>query len=81
MIRIYVELVPYGIEERKKPIGEMYIINTGKNKRRPVFGDYRILIKNLEEDTEEELAIKNHNRSDGLWKLLFKIFRKYLNKS
>jgi len=81
MIRVTVEIVPHGIEERKKTIGRINIVNTCKHKKRPVYGEYKVCVVDVGDATEDSFKIPTFKRSDGIWKLLFKIFKKYLNKS
>lgn len=67
MIRVTVELVPFGDEARKKTIGIMNIANDGT-------GDIEIghYEARLEDDrgTEKTVSVLNHIRQDGVWRLI-----------
>ena len=67
MIRVTVELVPFGIEESKKTIGIMNIANDGTGDR--LTGNYEA---RLEDDagTEATVMVKGHKRGDGVWTLI-----------
>ena len=67
MIRVTVELVPFGNEERKKVIGIMNIANDGTGDRE--IGNYEA---RLEDDrgTEGTVFVKNHIRQEGVWRLI-----------
>ena len=75
MVRITIEIVPFGKEEYKRIIGEIKIINTVDHPERPEFGNYKVII--IEKDTKKEIRIKDHKRSEGIWALLDKILKKH----
>lgn len=68
MLRVTIELVPHGDESRKRTLGTMDIINTGKNAGRPEFGDY--IVHKSDEQGDVEVRIHNHRRDAGFWLLL-----------
>lgn len=76
MLRILVELCPFGDVSFKREIGNISIINDGTNKRRPEYGNYIIRLLNESEYNgtilESSIKIKNHKRSDGWLELLHK---------
>lgn len=77
MIRVTIELVPFGNEEEKSTLGEISIINDLTSSKRPEFGNYIIKYKNLEYPYEKRIVnIKNHKREDGYLKLLQKVVNK-----
>ena len=67
MIRVTVELVPFGDEEKKKTIGIMNIANDGTGTKE--FGNYDA---RLEDDrgTEKTTKIQRHERAAGVWTLI-----------
>lgn len=68
MLRITVELVPFGEEENKRKIGEMIIINEGTHPD-PERGNYFVKVNS---DTEQEIRfnLKDYNRAYGFWRLI-----------
>ena len=73
MIRVTVELVPYGYEDRKKTIGTMKIINDLSGSRE--MGNYRYFI--MDEDGNEiyKGVYKGFPRALKIWRLIQEIFR------
>ena len=68
-VKIVVDNFGFGIEEE---IGSFHIINTGKNKNRPEYGDYVIQRLDAEENVVCLGSVLNHNRSEGVWPLLLR---------
>lgn len=71
MLRVTIELVPFGSEELAKTISEFCIANVSHNKELDV-ADYELggyLVKN---EKIEELAreLQGHDRKDGVLKLI-----------
>ena len=71
MIRVTVDLVPFGIEEHKKKIGSLVLANVGN------LGlgicEYEAIASIVFSNGEEEVVKKmkcQHSRQDGIWKLL-----------
>ena len=75
MLRVTIELIPFGNEDNKETIGEIIIINDATSKKRPEFGNYEV---KLYQSTisPKFIAIKNHKREDGYLKLLQKCINK-----
>ena len=73
MIRITVELVPFGQESQKKVIGTMKIINDATGSRE--MGNYKYLIQNEAGDTVESGVYKGFPRALRIWRLIQEIFR------
>jgi hypothetical protein len=71
MLRVTIELIPFGDQKKSRVIGQMQIVNTGTSKW-PSIGHYDGWM--CEEDNGyTEFHIKNHKRRDGFWVLLSKI--------
>jgi hypothetical protein len=77
VIRVTIELIPFGNEEEKSTLGEINIINDLTSSKRPEFGNYIIKYKSLGYSYQKRLInIKNHKREDGYLKLLQKVVNK-----
>lgn len=66
MLRITIELVPFGIEEESKKIGEMVIANvSGSNHNAEYISAYT-------SDKDAGIALKttHHDRRDSVWTLV-----------
>ena len=68
MLRITVELVPFGDESRSKQIGKGYIVNDGTGDSKT--GNYDCTFYELDNDRKREVKIKNFDRSKGFWSLI-----------
>jgi hypothetical protein len=75
MIRVTIEMIPHGVEELKHTLGEIVIINTIDNPKRPRLGNYKILFEDKSINEKKEIIIKNYERSRGIWALLEKILK------
>ncbi|OQB10144.1 MAG: hypothetical protein BWY21_00520 [Parcubacteria group bacterium ADurb.Bin216] len=73
MIRVTVELVPFGEESQKKVIGTMKIINDATGSRE--MGNYKYSIQNEAGDTVESGVYKGFPRALRIWRLIQEIFR------
>lgn len=62
MIRLLIEVVPFGLEHRKKDLVEITISNNGLSLNRPTNGNYDIRYK----DKIYENAIQEYKRSNGV---------------
>jgi hypothetical protein len=71
MIRVTIEMIPQGIEEKRETLASVQIVNT-MNHPLPGWGNYEVRI--TQGDVGENFEIKSHLRSDGLWKLLKRVF-------
>jgi len=75
MLRITIELVPFGKEEFKRTIGGINIINDGTGDTK--YGNYKYeLIDNLANSNKGEL--KGHNRFQNVFRLLQNVLNKAL---
>lgn len=76
MIRVTVELVPFGIEEQKRKIGELVLANTGRN----MSGEchYHAIFK--DDSTGTHYASCRHLQNEGVWKLLQKLINHEVEK-
>lgn len=66
MIRITVEMVPYGFENSKYKIGEMTIVNDGTGTIE--YGNYDITI--VSDNYEIERRVEKFPRDKGIWPLI-----------
>lgn len=74
MLRITVELVPFGKEEFKKDIGEIIIINDGTGDYK--LGNYKYTIG--DETGTIKGKFKGHNRLQSVFQLLKSVLNKSL---
>lgn len=77
MLRIIVQLVPFGDESRAKEIHRMVIANTGEN-----YGNYEAWIGKDEWTKTEALfgKVNNHDRSQSVWFLIKKVIESCFSK-
>ena len=75
MLRLTLEIVPFGIESQKQTIDAIEIFNTGENEQRPDLGDY-----NAVRGGKLIGQVKNHDRSDGALKLVRDMFESILSE-
>ena len=75
MIRVTVDIIPFGVEAKKKTITEIKIDNDGTG---DVFtGNYDFSVYDVEHDHAMLIdKIKDHRRSDGVWPLIKKVIDK-----
>ena len=72
MLRVTIELVPYGIEEEAQVIGRMLIANDGTGNMK--YGNYAYAYNFTDRPDVPAKGIVTHfNRSFGAWALLKKI--------
>lgn len=71
MLKIPIEIHPFGDSSNKRELGCIYIINDGTHKKRPEYGNY-IIEACLGNVIKERFPIKNYKREDGWLKLLHK---------
>jgi len=72
MLRVTIELVPYGIEEDAQRIGTMLIANDGTGSYK--FGNYAYAYDYTDRpDDPESGTVTRYSRADGAWKLVKKI--------
>ena len=71
MLRITVELVPFGDESNTRKIGEMVIANTGKNEYDPSLSDYQGWTAPDDHSGEPaRFGMVQFDRSQSLWELI-----------
>ena len=68
MIKVTIELLPFGMEEVKRTIAEGTIYNTGEGTKE--VGNYNYVLSGIKG------TIEGHKRTDPVWKLLYLILRK-----
>lgn len=68
MLRITVELVPFGDESMAKTIGKGYIINDGTSRNNQA--NYDCIFKVIDKNQTENIKLKNFDRSKGFWSLI-----------
>ena len=67
MIRVTVDLVPFGEEDHSRTIGIFVLANDGKGD--PEYGDYGFVYSD-DHHREHEGTVKNFKRSEGIWTLI-----------
>lgn len=72
MLKIPIEIHPFGDGDKRRTLGNITIINDGTHKNRPEYGNYKIMVNVYDEIKEYEFKIKNHKRDEGWIKLLHK---------
>lgn len=72
MLRLTLEMVPFGLEDRKYTIGVVEIANVGGNSK---YGNY-VAIWKKEGEPDRKIEYKRFDRSTGAWSLVGKILRK-----
>lgn len=80
MIRVKIELVPFGDESKVTTIGELKIVNDGTGTKD--IGNYIFEAKDIDDIgcglsqmyIIAQGQVKNHNRATGVWPLLKVIF-------
>lgn len=73
MLRITIELVPYGIEEEAQKIATMLIANEGTAKDVRV-GNYAYVYDYADRPDDPMFGyVKRYNRNDGAWGLVKKV--------
>ena len=73
MIRVTVELVPFGQESQKKVIGTMIIYNDKTGSKE--MGNYKYSIQNEEGKEIQSGSYKGFPRALRIWRLIQEIFR------
>lgn len=76
MIRITIELWPYGSQERSRLLGTMDIINDGTGTKER--GNYTIRFRDKAGRVFKNSKVKNWPRiSKSIWKLIQRVFQDY----
>jgi len=71
MIRVTVEVIPFGEEKRKRTIGTMKIVNDGEGN--VWVGDYDVHVEDEAREVTgkyKDFKIRSFNRSGGFWRLI-----------
>ena len=75
MLRLTLEIVPFGIESHTRPIGMMHIglrhIEPGN------LGQYHVWIYQADGELTKELDIHDHPRENGAWELVRRAVEAY----
>jgi hypothetical protein len=78
MLRVTVEIVPYGCESLKKKLHKIEIINDGEGSHE--LGNYVFYFENEETGKRKKYTVKKHKRNDGCLELVRKGLEKYVQK-
>ena len=73
MLRVTIEIVPFGCEETKRVLGVVNITNIQKKENNK--SNYNIDAKDLDQNLQTKKLVKNFDRDDGFWKLCFKALK------
>lgn len=75
MIRVTVELVPFGNEEEARAIAECIIVNDGTHPELSYYGNYVATVRDLRNRShEQQVYVENFPRLDlGVWYLLHRV--------
>lgn len=68
MLRITVEIVPFGNESAAKTIGKGYIVNDGTSVNNKA--NYDCIFKELENNEKFSVKVKLFDRARGFWALI-----------
>jgi hypothetical protein len=78
MIRVTIEILPFGYESQKRELGSFIIYNTGDHELRPEYGNYKFT---LEKDNKKYRgSIKDFSRNFGWLYLLKTVIEKIIKK-
>lgn len=72
MLRVTVEIVPFGIEENKAKIFDIEISNKFTSKDN--IADYLVIAKDIQDKNEIMFFVNKFDRKNGAWSLLEKVF-------
>jgi len=78
MLEIRIDIVPFGQESMRRPLEQLYIINTADHPRRPEYGNYDVkAVKHSADGIEVRFVgkIKGHPRDRGYWPLIRKAIK------
>lgn len=80
MLKIKIELYPYGREVGKQLLGEGYIINDGSSSKDTI-GNYDVILKGKGGRKYKQVKIKNFQRKKYVaWRLLYEALKKAQEK-
>lgn len=74
MLRLTLEVVPFGDEKLKHEIGVLEIANIGGTRE---FGEYRTQLFEPQQEEGITRFLSRYRRSQGAWLLVSKALRKY----
>jgi len=74
MLRITVEIVPYGDETMAREIGKGYIVNDGTGHYNK--GNYNCTFYETDINNKQSIKLKNFDRSKGFWSLIGEALKK-----
>jgi len=75
MLRVTIELVPFGDETRARVIGTGKIWNDGTSDERPIYGNYEGVIDG------RKIRVEGHERSHGVWALLLACLKQLIERA
>ena len=81
MLKVTVELVPFGSQRNKRTIGQMEIANDATAKDRPKTGNYKYRVIDGKGDIVKHGAIKEFERKKGFWSLINLITKSLKNEN
>ena len=73
MIKMKIDIAPFGCERGKYTVWEIEVINDGSHAYRPVHGNYEVNCIQPLTGQELHFAVKNHLRSEGIVCLIHKV--------
>lgn len=68
MLRVTIEIIPFGDESMKRTLDTLELVNDGTHPDRPEYGNY--VVTGSDHGGLREWEVKDHCRADGLWELL-----------
>jgi hypothetical protein len=71
MLKVTIELWPFGDDTRRVVIAEAEIWNDGNHPERPIYGNYKGVF-HADGRKQQLLQVAGHERSHGAWALLGK---------
>ena len=74
MLRVKLEIVPFGQEKMARQIGELRIVNDVSHPDRPEYGNYKVAL-DIDGVFYGLGTVKNHLRSAGAWPLVRKALK------
>lgn len=74
MLRITVEIVPFGNENAAREIGKGYVINDGTGTNN--ISNYNCIFKEIDNNKENKIKVKGFNRKKGFWPLVGEALKK-----
>ena len=81
MLKVTVELSPFGEKRRKRTIGVLEIASDATAKDRPKTGNYKYRVTDVTGDVVKHGAIKEFERKKGFWSLINLITKSLKNEN